>query len=149
MVYLFSFKIKLIRLIVWLPKCLLCFFLQCCTLFSFLKKKILLSEYTTFANIEITETGFRRLFLHGYMFGEAKSKRNDSKIRWRCTGGWKNEHNKRVRCNAQLITCVLNGYEMIKSVQHIMHQHWYQKNDQKHNFGISVIAVTTVDINID
>lgn len=84
------------------------------------------------------------------MFGESKSTSSGSKLRWRCTGGWKNESNKRVRCNAQLVTKVLNGCkfkriefffslkqlsiltflfefisdEMIKNAQNIIHPHW-------------------------
>lgn len=71
----------------------------------------------------MTNTGFRRLIYDGYMFGESKCNTSDSKIRWRCTGGWKNEYNKRVRCNAQLVTKILNGYEMIKNIKHVMHPH--------------------------
>lgn len=77
----------------------------------------------TFANIQTATNGFRRLFLKGFLFGQSKSNANSSIIRWRCTGGWRNEHNKRVRCNAQVVTKILNGYEMIKSVENIVHQH--------------------------
>lgn len=88
----------------------------------------LLSEYTTFADIEITDRGYRRLSLLGYMFGENKSSKTFDSVGgeqsyWRCTGGSKNQHNKRIRCNAHVRTRVIQGYEMIRNTTSVIHNH--------------------------
>lgn len=76
-------------------------YIQCSILFFL--------DYSTFANIQITKNGYRRLIVDGYMFGEARFNTSKSNIRWRCT------HNgltgtKRVRCNCYISTKVVHKH---------------------------------------
>lgn len=81
------------------------------------------TEFNTFAKIEKTSRGYRRLFLDGYSYGEAY--KHPDRITWRCTGTHNiiDSHKKsRQRCNALLVTEIINGYEMIKNTK-VVHNH--------------------------
>lgn len=79
-----------------------------------------ISEYTTYAKIEITKSGYRHLIQDGYKYGETKV--TDQYVHWRCTANIRDDQNKSKRCVAVITTKIRNGYEMIRSTK-IKHVH--------------------------
>lgn len=80
-----------------------------------------ISEYSTYAHIEITKNGYRHLLLDGYTFGELKV--TDQSVHWRCTSNIRDPiKNKFKRCITHVTTRILNGYEMVKNA-HVVHTH--------------------------
>lgn len=73
--------------------------------------------YTTFAEVIIDHRGYRRLICNGFRFGIHYQHKN-KEISWRCTTATKHSG----RCCARLKTKLINGYEMIKSVN-VNHEH--------------------------
>lgn len=69
----------------------------------------------------MTNRGFRRLVLDGYAFGEMKVYKGSTS--WRCTANLRDERNKSKRCSVSLMTKVINGYEMIRTVPRLAHEH--------------------------
>lgn len=48
---------------------------------------------------------------------------NNPTIRWRCTSQKFDSRNRRSRCNVSLVTKVVNGYEMIRRISNVKHEH--------------------------
>lgn len=82
----------------------------------------LISEYTTYAQIEITKNGYRHLLHDNYRFGETKV--TDHCVFWRCTANIRDplNSNRSKRCVTQLTTKIVNGYEMIRN-PYVCHVH--------------------------
>lgn len=93
--------------------------------FLFLISLHIILDFITFAQIEITKRGFRRLYLDGYSFGESSRQTEGflNRVHWRCTNSFVNSLNKRQRCKTYLTTELINGYEMIKSKKNNVHHH--------------------------
>lgn len=89
-------------------------------LFYFFLMCIIISEYTTYAKIEVTKNGYRRLILNGYRYGETKV--SDRSVYWRCTANLRDEMGKSKRCITHVVTEVRNGYEMIRK-SNVKHKH--------------------------
>lgn len=76
-------------------------------------------EYTTFAEVITNNRGYRRLVYDGHGFGIKYQ--NSYEICWRCT----------IRpCRAKLRTKLINGYEMIKTID-IKHDHKYKLHSKQ------------------
>lgn len=82
--------------------------------------ELFVAEYSTYANIEMTRNGYRHLIHDGFTFGETKV--TDRYIHWRCTANIRDHSNKSKRCATQITTKILNGYEMIRSIN-VRHSH--------------------------
>lgn len=82
---------------------------------------LLISEYTTFANIIVDHQGFRRLFLDGHRYGVVLRKANE--YVWRCTKNHPHKlSGKTTKCNGRLRTKMIDGYEMIQT-PFVVHSH--------------------------
>lgn len=91
------------------------------------------SEYTTYAQIEITKNGYRHLIQDGYRYGETKV--TDRCVYWRCTANIRDGVNKSKRCVAQVTTKIQNGYEMIKTTK-IVHSH--PQKEKRYRFPLGL-----------
>lgn len=74
----------------------------------------LISEYSTYAKIEITKNGYRHLSLKGYTYGETKV--SDRSVYWRCTANLKDATGKSKRCVTHVVTEVRNGWFLIHTL---------------------------------
>lgn len=88
--------------------------------FLFMFVMYLITEFTTYAKIDITKSGYRHLRLHGYTYGETKV--GERSVYWRCTANLKDENGKSKRCVTHVVTEVRNGYEMIRKAN-VKHKH--------------------------
>lgn len=67
-----------------------------------------ISEFTSYAKIEITKNGYRHLKLNGYTYGETKV--TDRNVYWRCTANIRDNMNKSKRCVTHVVTEVRNFF---------------------------------------
>lgn len=74
------------------------------------------AEFSLYADIRITNKGYRRLTYGHHQFGEVSRLAKDIVI-WRCTAnGLKDVLGKRKRCNFRIRTKIVNGYEMLSRI---------------------------------
>lgn len=94
------------------------------TLFLLLIRFIIFTDYTTYANINIDEKGFRRLLCNGYRYGQYYKYSVTDDVCWKCTTNVLDPiTGKRRPCSARIRTKMFNGFEMVKN-PNTKHDHW-------------------------
>lgn len=68
-------------------------------------------NFSIFANVEETKTGYPRILHDGYSYGRRKLKneQHNSLMHWICTG-----NKMKKRCCASLVSKMIDGYLMLK-----------------------------------